>query len=48
MSNLVDPTAIFERLQNMRADGNTTNIFNISARYWLAISDDGQGLHHGA
>ena len=43
-----DPTPVFELLEDLRVDGDATDVFHVAPRHWLTVGNDGQGFQHGA
>jgi len=47
MTDDINPATIFQHLDGLRVDRNTTDVFDVAARDGLAISNDGQSLERG-
>ena len=45
MPNDLNPTSVFQLLDDLRIDGDTPYVFHIAASDRLAIGNDGQGFH---
>ena len=48
ISNLINPAAILESLENVRTHRHAADVLNITARDWLPVGNDRECLHHGA
>ena len=46
MPDDLDPSAVFQLLQNLGIDRDAANVFHVAPGHGLPISNDGQSLHH--